>query len=344
MNRFKLALLAATAVLAVTPAAAQGPDRNDRHAGRDGGFRDGGQRGNMRPTPPQAQVQQPQPRPQPQAGAPSPQQQRGDGGRNRFSGQSGDRPQWRGDGGRGGDARAPWAQGRATPDRGNGRPAPPQAVSPGQPQDRGQWGRGRDGQVNRNDGQPRPDRGWRGGDNDRRGNDGRWDRGNRDRDDNRDRQWNNDGRNDRRWNTDGRGNDGGRWDRDGRRDNDRRWDDNRGRGDDDRRGWRGDRGGRPNLNWRNDHRYDWRSWRNSHRNVFYRGRYNAPYGYGYRSISRGFMLEPYFYASNYWLNDPYEYRLPPVEWPYRWVRYFEDAVLVDTNSGEVVDVIQGFFF
>ncbi|WP_420137607.1 RcnB family protein [Sphingomonas sp.] len=330
MQRFKLALLAAATILVVSPAAAQGPGQNDRHAGREGGFRDGGPRGNMRPTPPQAQVQQPQPRPQPQAGAPPP-QQRGDWGRNRFSGQSGDRPQWRADEGPG-NGRAPWAERRFDPNRVDNRPSPPQAA---QPQDRAQWDRARNGQWNRNDGQPRPDRGWRRGDNDRRGEDGRWNRGDRDR------QWNNDGRNDRRWDNDRRWNNDRQWDRDGRRDNDRRWDDNRRRWDNDRRGWRGDRWDR---NWRNDRRYDWRSWRNSHRSIFYRGRYNAPYGYSYRSVSRGFFLEPLFYASSYWLNDPYEYRLPPAEWPYRWVRYYDDALLVDTTSGEVVDAIQGFFF
>ena len=113
--------------------------------------------------------------------------------------------------------------------------------------------------------------------------------------------------------------------------NDRHWD----RGDRDRY--------RHNPNWRNDRRYDWRSWRNSHR-YLYSGRYYAPRGYRYRSVYRGFYLEPFFYGSTYWLSDPYEYRLPVVEWPLRWVRYYDDALLVDTTTGEVIDVIQNFFF
>jgi len=36
--------------------------------------------------------------------------------------------------------------------------------------------------------------------------------------------------------------------------------------------------------------------------------------------------------------------LPVVEWPLRWVRYYDDALLVDTTTGEVIDVIQNFFF
>ena len=30
--------------------------------------------------------------------------------------------------------------------------------------------------------------------------------------------------------------------------------------------------------------------------------------------------------------------------PYRWVRYYDDALLVDIYSGEVVDVIYDFFW
>ena len=48
--------------------------------------------------------------------------------------------------------------------------------------------------------------------------------------------------------------------------------------------------------------------------------------------------------SNYWLNDPWQYRLPPAYGPYRWVRYYNDALLVDIYSGQVVDVIYGFFW
>jgi len=33
-----------------------------------------------------------------------------------------------------------------------------------------------------------------------------------------------------------------------------------------------------------------------------------------------------------------------VEWPLRWVHYYNDALLVDVTTGEVVDVIPNFFF
>ena len=160
--------------------------------------------------------------------------------------------------------------------------------------------------------------GWR--DNDRR-DDGR-------RDDNlrdggrRDGNWNNDGRrygNNNNWAyTGGRLNDRQRWQ------DQRRWDNG----------------------WRNDRRYDWRANRNTYRNLYSPGRYYAPRGwsYGYRPFSSGIFMDSMFYSNNYWLDDPYAYRLPPAYGSMRWIRYYDDALLVDTRDGYVVDVIRGFFF
>jgi Ni/Co efflux regulator RcnB len=51
-----------------------------------------------------------------------------------------------------------------------------------------------------------------------------------------------------------------------------------------------------------------------------------------------------FFGNRYWINDPWRYRLPEVYGPYRWVRYYDDVLLVDEYSGEVVDVIHNFFW
>ena len=110
--------------------------------------------------------------------------------------------------------------------------------------------------------------------------------------------------------------------RDGDRDHHRRW----------------------STNWRNDHRYDWRSYRNHNRSHFTFGRYYDPYGWGYRRLSIGYPLSHSYFGSNYWLNDPWSYRLPPAYGPYRWVRYYDDAVLVNIYTGEVVDVLYNFFW
>ena len=107
-----------------------------------------------------------------------------------------------------------------------------------------------------------------------------------------------------------------------------------------------DRDGRDRWtnHWRNDRRYDWRHHRDRNRFIFRIGFYSDPFGYGYRRFGAGSFLYPNYYQSNYWINDPWQYRLPPAYGPYRWVRYHSDALLIDTYSGEVVDVIHGFFW
>ncbi|QYU71092.1 RcnB family protein [Leptolyngbya sp. 15MV] len=61
-------------------------------------------------------------------------------------------------------------------------------------------------------------------------------------------------------------------------------------------------------------------------------------------MSIGFTLSNLFYSNRYWINDPWQYRLPAVYGPYRWVRYYDDVLLVNTYTGEVVDVIHDFFW
>jgi Ni/Co efflux regulator RcnB len=98
------------------------------------------------------------------------------------------------------------------------------------------------------------------------------------------------------------------------------------------------------TNWRHDGRYDWRNYRNHHRSHFHLGFYFDPYGWGYQPFSIGWRLWPNYYQSNYWINDPWMYRLPYAPPGYRWIRYWNDALLVDTWTGEVVDAIPGFFW
>jgi len=158
--------------------------------------------------------------------------------------------------------------------------------------------------------------------NDRNRDRSQYDRGNRDWNDrNRSREWNGD-RNRNRY------------------DSNRNWNGDRGRWDNDRNR------GRWNNNWRNDRRYDWRGYRNGNRSLYRLPRYYAPsgWGYGYRRFGIGSMLDSILYSSSYWINDPFYYRLPEVDGPYRWVRYYNDALLIDIYSGEVVDTIYDIFW
>jgi hypothetical protein len=96
--------------------------------------------------------------------------------------------------------------------------------------------------------------------------------------------------------------------------------------------------------WRGDRNYDWRRYRDRIRSVFRLGRYYDPYRYGYRRFSIGLSLFPSYYQPNYWLSDPWMYRLPPAYGPYRWVRYYDDALLVNIYTGQVVDVEYNVFW
>jgi hypothetical protein len=145
---------------------------------------------------------------------------------------------------------------------------------------------------------------------------------------------------------------------DARRDNDRRdsWRDNDRRDNDRRDSWRnGDRNSSAwrdrddrrwdRHEWRRDNRYDWQRYRDNHRSIYRIGRYYSPYrNYSYRRVTIGFSLGSLFYGSRYWIDDPWYYRLPEVYGPYRWVRYYDDVLLVNVYTGEVVDVIYDFFW
>ena len=223
--------------------------------------------------------------------------------------------------------------------------------------------------------QPRPN--WHGGQrDDRRGNEGRVDnrgiqnnQGNRDADrrqDRRDRDQNWDDRYDNgfdrergTWDHNDRGHNdryGNGWDRNEGRWNERR-DDRRDNWRDDRRddhrrdnhnSWNNDRrdDNRWDNSWRNDRRYDWRGHRSQYRDQYRRpGHYYAPdRHHRYSRFSIGLYIGSGFYHQDYWLNDPWQYRLPPVHGPYRWVRYYDDVLLIDVRNGYVVDVINDFFW
>ena len=142
-----------------------------------------------------------------------------------------------------------------------------------------------------------------------------------------------------------------------------RWDTNRG-GNDNNRNWGNDRRSSNNWSngnwsnnswngrndwsrqWRNDNRYDWGRYRQQNRNLFRLPRYYAPYdwNYGYRRFSIGVTLSSLLWEQDYWIDDPAYYRLPPAYGPYRWVRYYNDALLVDIRSGYVVDTVYDIFW
>ena len=147
---------------------------------------------------------------------------------------------------------------------------------------------------------------------------------------------NQDGRVDRRFDRNRDGQIDRRYDRNNNNRVDRRYRDNRNDAHSSRN-W--------NRSWRNDRRYDWQRYRQANRSYYRLGRYYAPYrDYRYRRLNIGIYLGSAFFGSSCWINNPSYYRLPAAYPGTRWVRYYDDVLLIDTYSGEVIDVIYDFFW
>ncbi|URW75623.1 RcnB family protein [Sphingomonas donggukensis] len=105
-----------------------------------------------------------------------------------------------------------------------------------------------------------------------------------------------------------------------------------------RQEYREDRADR-NRSWGRD---DWRGWRDRNRNLYARGTWRAPFRY--TSFRVGGRIAPSYYGTRYYIADPWRYRLPPARGYQRWVRHYNDVILVDTRRGTVVSVIRNFYW
>lgn len=94
-----------------------------------------------------------------------------------------------------------------------------------------------------------------------------------------------------------------------------------------------------NRNWG---RNDWREYRQTNRAIYARGTWRAPWRY--TAFRPGLRIRPAYYSQRYWISDPWRYRLPATTGYQRWVRNYDDLMLVDTRRGIVIDVIRGFYF
>ncbi|HEX7856659.1 MAG TPA: RcnB family protein [Sphingobium sp.] len=93
---------------------------------------------------------------------------------------------------------------------------------------------------------------------------------------------------------------------------------------------------------RREYREDWRDYRAKNRTIYARGNWRAPFAY--QRFRTGAVMHPNYYANRYYIVNPGRYRLPAASGPNRWVRHYDDAVLVNVRSGRVVQVINGFYW
>lgn len=132
---------------------------------------------------------------------------------------------------------------------------------------------------------------------------------------------------------------------DNRRDNAR---DNNRKNNDRNNNWNGNNNRRTDNN--NNNRRNWQG-KFNRRNVtaqhHYRYRGNSwrwPNGYHYQRWTFGMTLPSLFWASDYWINDYSDYGLAYPPPGTVWVRYGDDAVLIDRDSGEILEVVYGQFY
>jgi Ni/Co efflux regulator RcnB len=79
-------------------------------------------------------------------------------------------------------------------------------------------------------------------------------------------------------------------------------------------------------------------------NRYHASAYQPPPGYAYRQWSYGQRLPISYYASSYWIADYLMYSLFAPPPGLVWVRVGDDALLVDPNTGEVMQVQYGIFY
>lgn len=93
-----------------------------------------------------------------------------------------------------------------------------------------------------------------------------------------------------------------------------------------------------NHRWGNN---DWSNYRRSNPRIYSGAGWRAPFRYTRFGV--GARIAPSYYGSSYWIRDPWRYRLPVAGYGTRWVRHYNDVVLVNYRRGRVVRVIPGFY-
>lgn len=85
-----------------------------------------------------------------------------------------------------------------------------------------------------------------------------------------------------------------------------------------------------------------RNFRAEHR--FSYGAYRRPEGWYYRQWRYGEFLPTLFWARDYWINNWWMFDLPIPPYGYEWVRYGDDALLINVYTGEILEVEYGVFY
>lgn len=89
-------------------------------------------------------------------------------------------------------------------------------------------------------------------------------------------------------------------------------------------------------------RDDWRAYRNGNRNLYRGSSWRSDNRY--QTFRPGIRIGVGYYSPRYYVNDYGRYRLPRPGYNQRWVRHYNDVLLVDVRSGYVVNVLRNFYW
>jgi Ni/Co efflux regulator RcnB len=90
-----------------------------------------------------------------------------------------------------------------------------------------------------------------------------------------------------------------------------------------------------------EYREDRRDYRDDKRRAYHAPRFDAPFRY--RSFHNGASIGTGYYAPRYYVSNYSGYRLPAPNRNQRYVRHYDDVLLVNVRSGKVVRVYRNFF-
>jgi Ni/Co efflux regulator RcnB len=79
-------------------------------------------------------------------------------------------------------------------------------------------------------------------------------------------------------------------------------------------------------------------------NHYHYGDYRAPQGYVYRRWNYGESLPREYWAQDFWINNFLNFGLIAPPDGYVWVRYGPDALLIDEDTGDIIQVEYGLFY
>lgn len=89
-------------------------------------------------------------------------------------------------------------------------------------------------------------------------------------------------------------------------------------------------------------REDWREYRQRNRELYRGSRFNAPFRY--QRFGNGAAIDARYYGDRYTVGNYARYRLPAPGRYQRYVRHYNDVLLVNTRTGRVVRVYNGFYW